>query len=96
MVKRKFSSERLYKVTKTLVIVISILIGLIPIYSLYELTHDVYTDGSGLLKRRHTWENERNLRIAFLVSGTSAVGLPTIFFVGGWIYRYLFPEVKED
>jgi sensor histidine kinase YesM len=66
MVKRKFSSERLYKVTKTLVIVISILVGLIAIYSLYEMTHDVYTDGSGLLKRRHTWENQRNLGIAFL------------------------------
>jgi hypothetical protein len=22
--------------------------------------------------------------------------LPTIFFVGVWIYRYLFSEVKED
>jgi hypothetical protein len=60
------------------------------------LTHDVYTDGSGLFKRRHTWENERNWGIAFFVSGTSAVGLPTIFFVGVWIYRYLFSEVKED
>ena len=96
MPKRKFSTGRLYKVVKTLVIVVSILAAFISIVSFYRLGTSYYMDESGLFKNRLTLQDERCFEFALFVCGAVAVGLPTIFFGGVWLYRYLFPEIKED
>jgi len=96
MPKRKFSTGRLYKVVKTLVIVVSILAALISIVSFHRLATSYYMDESGLFRNRLTLQDGRCFEFALFFCGAVAVALPAIFFGGVWLYKYLFPETKED
>ena len=112
---RKFDPRRLYKLVRTLVIIVGIIVGILAIMGYqdvknatilkngYALCNKLYPTYPGIFEQdRNTFD--ANLKCVSDVSLESdqtntetfelilfAILLPTIFFGGTLIYRYLFP-----
>ncbi len=102
MAKRKFDSHRLYKLSKWIIIVISVLSLFLGLYLYNQIQTNVTL---------HIWEDvcrgnadfrcmgygfaqinqETNVMWWSLIIG---IGLPIIFFGGIKLFKYLFPENK--
>jgi hypothetical protein len=103
---RKFSSARLYKLTKGIVIAISILALLLAVYSFSQLgdVKRIYSEelkkcfsltGDSYFTCMSVWGNyQSNFYFMMFKLFGFGIGLPIIFFGGRWVYKFVFP-VKE-
>jgi len=108
MTKRKFSGKRLYRLSKRIVIIASVLSGILAAGSYYSIQSNnllyeyqeicsEYPKGSA----NHLdcmivgFEAISDIQNIFYRAYIIAVILPTIFFGGTWLYRYLFPVQEE-
>ena len=81
---RKLDTKRLYKLIKWLVISITILATLSSFLSFYG----AYVDENSSIYYEAV-PNDLHLAWDFV---KVAIIVPLIFFGGGWLYKYLFPE----
>ncbi len=120
---RKFSPSRLYKFTKTIVIVVTVISALFAAWEIYQDSAHPFVDDKNyyenicdqmhpqldnvsvaanesqkaddencIKKMDAIWDGAIDLkRNSILV----AMFLPTIFFVGSWAYKYLFPKSQK-
>src|SRR3990167_4199378 len=107
MSNRKFSGARLYKLLKTLVITVTVLSGLYAAYALYLLESNSILNRweSYCSKYTETMRNSDCMFVGFgqindmsrnfYVTTSIAIVLPLVFFGGGWIYRYIFPNKNQ-
>lgn len=112
MKNRKLDSKRLYKVTRVLVVIITLIFVLKLAFNdyysedrlraAYQLELDkcssIYDpDTLGYKKCKPDADN-----IFYTTAPTQwediilIVSLPALFFGGGWIYKYLFPTEKNE
>jgi hypothetical protein len=109
---RKFNTARAYKLAKKVVIGVTVITGLLGLYSLYML------ESNSIL---HQWENycskhpdtKELLAVGYSCMSTAfqvidentnlmykslgiAIFLPTIFFGGTALYKYLFPPEETE
>lgn len=108
MVQRKFSSSRLYRLAKIIVIGVSILCGLYAIWAYSQIGTNVmlhswqnYCSNTHGFQTDSYWscmgvgfEQINSVQILMYKTGMTAILLPVLFFGGGWLVRYLFPEKK--
>jgi hypothetical protein len=103
---RKFDSGRLYKLTKMIVITISILALLLAVYCFFQLgdVNRIYSEelkkcfsqtGDSYLICMGAWgDYQSNFYIMTFKLFGIGIGLPIIFFGGRAVYKYVFP-VRE-
>lgn len=104
--KRKFSGKRLYKLIRVLILIITFISALILMLSIYmynvgaseifkmnEAICDNYPsiDFECTMKALEIFSFWQNSLVLF---GIITFGLPSTFFGGVGIYRYLFPKVE--
>ncbi len=105
MIKREFSKERLYKLTKRVVIivtVVSVLLSIVNYYQIWKGDQDLR-----LCEQKYSYNLDARvkcgevpaltMRLAEENSNTLltiALVLPIVFFGGERLYKYLFPEKK--
>lgn len=102
---RKFNSLQLYKLTRKIVIVISIIFGILGIIQLYNVFYGAYAYerigelcslGNDIGCRPLYMSDRRELEADGWRNIGIAVTLFFLFLSAAWIYKYLFPESKND
>lgn len=107
-IKRKFSHERLYKLTKKVVIIVSILTLAYGIYMYFFGIDNILNNWKaycGDLYKEPSWEYHDCMEVGLgevskiynYIEKAFTIGilLPSIFFGGTWLYRYLFPQNNQ-
>ncbi len=106
--KRKFSGKNLYKLTKILVIFISLLSLIMLLTSIQSLNHAddncrQYSSKAIDSSLRSLWEScdysagkvQQN-SIYLIDESIKGIILLPLFFGGTWLYKYLFPKKKNE
>ena len=107
---RRFSGERLYKLAKRAVVIISLLAGIWSIYALYTIqTGSIWKQWKSYCSEDYQPKSrdyndcmttasflEENLNKNLEKTLPVALLLPTIFFGGTWLYKYLFPKMDSS
>ena len=108
--KRKFSSKRLYKLLKTIIIIVSVLSLIIGTFNLWTFGKN----GPGYLERGlaqcqesfntdshlscsvYVWEFYNNWKRKGNIFTGLGIILPIVFYGGTRLFKYLFPEEPKN
>ncbi len=96
--KGKFSGKNLYKLTKILVIFISLLSLLLLLQSVQWINHaydgcSQYSSGSSLWEScNYSAAKVQQNSIDLIGTSIKGIVLLPLFFGGTWLYKYLFPK----
>lgn len=105
MAKRKFSGQRLYKLLKTVILIITIPCFFYGIYGLKNWTKiekqyldtckEYIKDYPNNTSCTFFYDKIDEVHRGYIRSLKVGILVPIIFFSSTWLYKYLFPENKQ-
>ncbi len=101
MSERKFRADKLYKLVRYLVIIITTISLLLAIGSFSRLTNldcskQYPPIGNDYIHFDACLDEQTGYRDALFNNIKIAILLPILFFGGTWLYKYLFPPINKS